>query len=257
MLRKAAVVSIAFLAVVAVGCSKSSSKKESSFDLKAEFAKGEAARQDLTSSRDQLEQVKSQLAELQNKSRLTAEEKQKKTELEGQLKSAQAAYDDAFSKDQATLSGFLNTVLNDETLRKSPEAHEALNLYADEAVRNANDFISVSGDYSKAIDLLQTAQGYFEYVGAPVPQSLTDALTNAKKMRYLTKDRFDQLKKGMSEARVKEITGTPFYANIRENEIRGRKIVTWLFNREGGGVAGIYFEKGKVYATKWHPEEKK
>jgi hypothetical protein len=257
MLRRAAVVSIAFFTVLALGCGKGSAKKGTTFDLKGEFAKVKAARQELVAARQALDQTKGQLTELQAKSRLTSEEQQKKTQLEADLKVAQTKFDDAFSNDQATLSGFLNTVLNDEQLRNTPEAREALQLYGEEAVRNADDFIQVSGDYRKAIDLLETAQGYFEYVKAPVPEDLKETLAKAKDMRYLTKDRFDKVKKGMTEDQVKEVTGIPFYANVRENEVKGRKIVSWLFNREDGGVAGIYFEKGKVYATNWNVEEKK
>lgn len=257
MLRKAVVVSIALLAVLALGCGKGAAKKGTTFDLQGEFAKVKAARQELVSARQGLDQVKAQLADLQAKPRLTAEEKQQKSQLEGEVKTAQTKFDDAFSKDQSTLSGFLNTVLNDEKLRNTPEAREALQLYGEEAVRNAEDFIRVSGDYRKAIDLLETAQGYFEYVSAPVPEDLKDTLAKAKEMRYITKDRFDKVKKGMSEDQVKELTGTPFYANVRENEVKGQKVVSWLLNREDGGVAGIYFEKGKVYATRWDVEEKK
>lgn len=245
-------VTVSLLGLSACGKNAGESKT-SNFNITAELAKVKAAHAELTSAREQLEKVKAELATLNSKSRLTPEESTRKTELEQQLKTDQATFDEAFTKDQGTLAEFLNVALNETP--KAPETHEALLLYADEAIQNAKDFMSQAGDYRKAIDLLETAQGYFEAVGAKAPEELTSTLDHAKSYRYLSKERFDSVRKGMSEDQVKELTGTPFNANIRENEVRGKKITSWLFNREDNEVAALYFDKGKLYAKKWNVKE--
>ena len=257
MRSKLVALPIVLIAVSLVGlsaCSKRAGEsKNSNFNITAELTKVKAARAELTTAREQLEKTKTELAALNAKSRLTAEESTQKTGLEQQLKTDQAAFDEAFTKDQGTLAEFLNVALNE--MPTAPETHEALLLYANEAVYNANEFMNQAGDYRKAIDLLQTAEGYFDAVGAKAPEDLTATLAHAKEYRYLSQDRFEKVRKGMTEAQVKEITGTPFYANIRENEVRGKKITSWLFNREDNEVAALYFDKGKLYAKKWNVKE--
>jgi small-conductance mechanosensitive channel len=234
---------------VLAACGGKSQKGKTTFDAAAELAKVKAARSTLTEARSQLATLRSELDTLNAEHRLSAEQEAHKKELEEQVKQAQKKVDDAFSIDQQTLADFLNVALNE--MPDAPETREGLKLYADAAVHNAREFVANNGDYAKAIDILTTAKGYFEAVSAPIPAELTQELEQAKSLRYLTKERFDQVKKGMTEAEVKAVTGTPFYANVRENKVRGKTIVSWLFNRSDGGVAGIFFEKGKVYSSEW------
>lgn len=247
-------VTIAAMAGLALGCGEKKAKGPV-FDIAGEFAKVKAARTALTDARGRLETLRGKLADLQKLPRLTPEQSAEKTQLEAQLKEAQKVFDDAFNEDQSQLSAFLNVVLNDETLRAAPQTRQALDLYAEEALVNARDFMDRAGDYRRAIELLETAEGYFTAVNLSPPPALLAIKEKAKVFRYITKERFDQLKKGMTEEQVKAITGTPFYANVRESDVKGRKIVSWLFNRQDGEVAGLYFEKGKLYALKWNVKE--
>ncbi len=251
--RKPTIAVVILALAVVLGCGGSTKEKAPAANLAEEFAKVQQARSALDAARNTLAEVRAELEALKAKPKLTADETERKAVLESQLPEAQRAFDAAYEKDQDALSAFLTLVLNDEALKSSPEARQALRLYADGAIANANNFMDVSGDYGRAIDILQTAASYYEFVEVPVPEDLQAALERARKFRYLTKDRFDQLAKGMTEAQVKAITGTPLYANVREAQAQGRTIVTWLFPRDPaeGGAAAIYFDKGKVYALKW------
>jgi len=253
MARKSTIAVVIVALTAVLGCGGSTKEKAPSVNVAEEFAKVQQARNALEAARSTLSQVRSDLDALKAKPKLTAVETEGRAALESQLAEAQRAFDAAYENDQAVLSAFLTLVLNDEALKGSPQARQALRLYADGALANAANFMDVSGDYGKAIDILQTAASYYEFVEAPIPEDLQAALERARKFRYLTKDRFDQLAKGMSEAQVKAITGTPLYANVREAQAQGRTIVTWLFPRDPaiGGAAAIYFDKGKVYALKW------
>lgn len=253
MARKPTIAVVILALTVVFGCGGGTEEKAATFDVAGEFAKVQQARSALDGARSGLEALRAELESLKGKANLAATETARKAELESQLPGAQRAFDEAYESDQNALSAFLNLALNEETVRSAPQTREALRLYADGAIANASNFMNVSGDYGKAIDILQTAESYFEFAGAAVPENLQEARKRAQTFRYLSKDRFDQLAKGMTEAQVKAIAGTPLYANVRETEAQGRKIVMWLFPRDPsvGGAAAVYFDKGKVYAMKW------
>lgn len=253
MARKPTTAVVILALIVAFGCAGDSEKKAASPDITAEFAKVQQARSALEAARNSLESLRGELNTLKAKARLSAEESARKAELESQLPAAERAFEEAYDEDQSALSNFLTSALNDDALKTAPQTRQALRLYADEALRNAHDRVEKSGDYAKAIEILQTAESYYEFAGIEVPQDLRESRELAQKYRYLTKDRFDQLKKGMTPEEVKAITGTPLYANVRETEAQGRKITMWLFPRDPaeGGASAIYFDRGKVYAMKW------
>lgn len=253
MARKPTTAVLLLALVASVGCGGASKEKTATIDIAGEFAKVQQARVALEEARRVLEMTRAELDSLTGKTRLSAEETARKAELESQLPNAQRAFEAAYDTDQNLLSNFLTIALNDDALKTAPQTHQALRLYADGAIANARNHIDVSGDYSKAIDILQTAESYYEFVGLEIPGDLREARARAQKFRFLTKDRFDQLKKGMTPEQVKTITGTPLYANVRETEAHGRKIIMWLFPRDPaeGGASAIYFDKGKVYALKW------
>lgn len=238
---------------VLFGCAADSEKKAASPDIAAEFVKVQQARSALEAARSSLEAVRAELNALMAKGRLSAEETERKAELESRLSAAERAFEEAYDKDQSVLSSFLTFALNDDALKSAPQTRQALRLYADEALLNARDRVDKSGDYAKAIEILQTAESYYEFAELAVPQDLRESREQAQRLRYLTKDRFDLLKKGMTPDEVKAITGNPLYANVRETVAQGRKITMWLFPRDPavGGASAIYFDKGKVYAMKW------
>ena len=70
-------------------------------------------------------------------------------------------------------------------------------------------------------------------------------------MRYITQERFDLVKKGMTMDEVKEVVGVPYYQNIQVDEKRG--VETWLYRKAEGGAAAIYFrtKTGKSYNKKF------
>lgn len=253
MARKPTIAVVVLALTVVLGCGGSTKEQSATADVAGEFAKVQEARSALDAARSALTDVRAELDALNAKGNLTAEETARKGELEAQLLDAQRAFDAAYEDDQNALSNFLNLALNDEAMKNAPQTREALRLYADGAIANAMNFMEVSGEYGKAIDVLQTAASYFEFIEAPVPEDLQATIEKAQRLRYLSKDRFDQITKGMTEAQVKAITGTPLYANVREAKAQGRTIISWLFPRDPaeGGAAAIYFDKGKVYATKW------
>lgn len=245
---------IALAGVVTIGCG-SEGRDRQDIDLSAELAVVEEARAAYDEAWQRLQDLEAEQKELKGKSRLTADERARLSELEEELEEAKAAHDEAFSADDDALTGFLNEALN--AAPDDPATLRGLRLYADKAMRNANTFMTVSGDYRRAIEILETAASYFEAVDAPAPEDLKEAIARAKYLRFLSKERFDQVARRMTKEEVKAITGTPFFPNIREHESGGRKIVTWFFNRADGEVAAIHFTNGRVYQTVWQVERQR
>jgi len=238
-------------ACLAAACSGKPAQPPPAADGSAGLARIRAARADLERAWDALDALRDELGALGAGQRLTADETSRKAELIGKVKLAEAQFEAAYSADQSALAEFLNEALNARP--KSDSTLQALRLYADSALRNARDFVDHSGDYRRAIELLETARSYYEAVAAGPPEDLAAALASAQSYRFVTKPRFDQLKKGMTTSEVKALVGVPFYANIRHTEVGGKTVTTWLYGREDGEVAAIYLDdRGTSYAWKWN-----
>jgi hypothetical protein len=243
---------IAAVAVVAciVACAEKPKEPPGGIDAGAGLSRVKVARAELVKVWDALDVQRDELASLDEKQRLTQAETARKAELSTLIKSAEARFESAYGADQSALADFLNEALNSRPNGES--TLEALRLYLDSALRNARDFIDHSGDYRRAIELLETARSYYEAVGAGIPADLSAALANARDFRFVTRARFDQLKKGMSARDVKAVIGVPFYANVRNSEVGGKRVASWLYSREDSEIAALYFDdRGSLYAWKW------
>ncbi len=91
----------------------------------------------------------------------------------------------------------------------------------------AGETVIQSGDYKKATNQLDAAVSYYESIGLPPYQPLVDELAALDEMRFITQERFDEVKKNMTKDEVKEIVGVPYYQNIQLDEKRG--VETWLY----------------------------
>ena len=250
----ARMVALGVTACFAAACSGKNTAPSPAVDGGAGLARIKAARADLQRAWDARDSLRAELDALPAGQRMTAEETARKTELSGKMSLAEAQFEAAYSADQSALAEYLNEALN--TQPKAASTLEALRLYSDSALRNARDFVDRSGDYRRAIELLETATSYYDAVGAGVPEDLTAALASARSYRFVTKPRFDQLTKGMTTSEIKALVGVPFYANIRHSEVGGKRVTTWLYGREDGEVAAIYLDdSGKSYAWKWNVKD--
>lgn len=238
----------AFLA----GCGPSKEEKEKTAkkaQLDQQIGRIEAAWNELRDLRAQLAQQQQQLKEIEgvSKRRRTAEQEQALEELPGRIQELKTEIDSKYESLQDQLADFLNVALND--FPDDPVTDKALMIYSEEALVTAGDHVKNAGDYKKAIDILATAKNYYESLGKEPYKKLVDAIAKYEDLRYLTKDRFDKVKKGMTMDEVSEVAGPAYYGNRREE----KGAIMWLYPRRDGGAAAIYFRKktGKVYAKKW------
>ncbi|MCG6947847.1 MAG: hypothetical protein LJE93_02885 [Acidobacteria bacterium] len=231
-----------------LGCSSGPSEEDlKKARFEEQLATLQQQHEDLNQARAELAALETRLAEIeaiQERDR-TDEQKVELETLPASIEEQTAARDAAYDAVQSTLADFLNIALND--FPEHPATAEGLNLYSDEAILIADDTVAKAGDYKKAINQLDSASSYYESIGLPPYQPLIDKMAELDEMRFITQERFDEVKKNMTMDEVKEIAGVPYYQNIQVDE--KRKVETWLYRKREGGAAAVYFKtnNNKVY----------
>lgn len=166
----------------------------------------------------------------------------------------------ALSQEIATLAGtFVNDIatwINDSGIVEgqplTPEQQQAFRWKSAEDMVIAQEYIDQGGDYQRALDIYEQSLAL-----DPDNPDLKAAIARAEEMRYVTEERFGQVKKKMTQAEVKAILGPVYLRNVQKYEERG--VTAWFYRKAGGGgAAGVYFqEKTKgagdwvVYDTDW------
>ncbi len=227
------------------GCGQKAKKEaEARTQLQQQLTTIKTLWSNLHDSRDKVKTMKATLDELKAtpKRKLDADQKQQLATLPDEIAKAVEANSAAYDQVQEKLATFLTKALNDHP--DAPETAEGLKIYSDEAIFTAEDAVDKAGDYKKALNILQTAKTYYDSIGIQPYQTLVDKMAELEDMRYLTKERFDLVTKGMTEDEVAKVAGVPYYLNKKHE----RGIDFWLYPRREGGAAAIYFNKShKVY----------
>jgi hypothetical protein len=232
------------------GCSRGPSEEELNLaKLENQLETIQMQYQNLQQARTDIVTAEATLAEIEavRERDRSDEQKAQLEELPAQIGALNTAKDEAFEAVQTNLADFLNVALND--FPDHPATAQGLNIYADEAILIAEETVEKSGDYKKAISQLDSASRYYESLGLPPHQPLVDKLAYLDDMRFITKERFDLVKKKMTMDEVKETIGTPYYQNIQFDVKRG--VETWLYRKRQGGAAAVHFKTKdkKVYNT--------
>jgi tetratricopeptide (TPR) repeat protein len=153
------------------------------------------------------------------------------------------------------LAAFLNAdpPVQGEPLSERQKA--ALRMKSDEEIYLARTWIEQGGDFQRAIDIYKEA-----LVVDPDNPRLKDELARAEARRYMTRETFAQVRKGMEPDEVRRLLGSPNLNNVRGYPERG--VTGWFYPRDAGGdAAAVWFHKedGKtvVYLTDFdalHPQ---
>ena len=245
------VVLVAVLGLVQ-GCSRGPSEEELNLAaFQEQFAAVQQQYDALLSMRSEIEVAELALAELQNvpENKLTDEQKAEIEEVQGKLDTLAGESEVAFEEVQGLIADLLNIGINEYP--DSTETADALMIYADEAILVSIDKVDQSGDYKKAIDHLSSAEGYFEAAGLTPYHPLVAQIAEFDDWRFITQERFDQVKKGMTKEEVVAIVGQVYFRNIQESPDRG--VESWLYKKREGGAAAFYFKikTAKVYDKNW------
>jgi tetratricopeptide (TPR) repeat protein len=197
------------------------------------WAAVEKTQPDLTAKRQELKSLQSQLAAADEAG--AADLKAKADALE---KETIKLGDEFFSK----LTEYINNAGIAEGAALTPQQRQAFDYLADENMLIAREYIDKGGDYKKALDIYEQA-----LFNDPQNSKLLAAKAEAERLRYMTKDRFDLVKKGMTEAEVRNLLGQVKTSNMRDFEEAKQK--GWFYPKEDGGAAGVFFKDGKVVTT--------
>lgn len=245
------VVLVAFLGVN-LGCSRGPSEEElklAAFQEQAAAMK--AAYDEMLAMREQIAADRALVAELEElgEAKLSDEQKTQLAEAKARLEGADEAAEAKFEEVQGMIADVLNVGINDYP--DSQETADALVIYADEAILVADDMVAKSGDYKKAIDHLRNVEGYFQAAGLSSYHPLVAKIAELEEWRFVTKERFDQVTKGMTKEEVVAVVGQVYYRNVQESPSKG--VETWLYKKREGGAAAFYFKirTGKLYDKNW------
>lgn len=129
----------------------------------------------------------------------------------------------------------------------SADQRRAFDWKAEIDIDYAQEYIDKGGDYKKAIDIYDQA-----LMSDEGNAKLLAAKELAQSLRYMTEERFSQVKKGMSQDEVQDLLGTVKNTNVRDFAEKGR--VGWFYPKDpetGGGAAGVYFKEKPKGSESW------
>jgi len=115
----------------------------------------------------------------------------------------------------------------------------ALRMKAEEDVVLARQLIDEGGDYQRAIAIYKE-----DLAVDPGDPRLQEELAKALARRYMTREAFAQLKKGMSQDEVRGLLGAPNPHSVRDYPERG--VVGWFYPRDASGAAAaVWFARNE------------
>ena len=228
------------VALVMISCGPSG-PSEFELEQEAEWAAIQEAKQALDEQRQQLAEMRRQAAEAPEPA-----EGEEAMEGEGEPAPTMADVETLESEIAAAAEEFggrLVTFLNSDPMIEGEPPTErqlaALHMKSDEDIALAREWIEKGGDYKRAIDIYNNALRF-----DPDNEAVQAALADAEANRYMSKERFEAAKKGMSEAEVRAALGQVNLHNIKP--FPDRKVIAWFYpTSENGAAAAVWFREEK------------
>jgi len=142
-----------------------------------------------------------------------------------------------------SLVEFINKSINADG--EETEIHQqAIRMKSDEDLATGQDFIDRGGEYQRAIDIFQQSLAF-----DPEYQALHDAIAKANDLRFMSEERFAEVKKKMTQAEVRKLLGALKGTNIQE--FPERNVVGWFYRKDNGGAAAVYFKEKRKDDGNW------
>lgn len=233
-----ALLACACLLLPVVACGGASEQEQKTAQQQQEWTWLQQTKQQLDTKRDELTQLRQQLQDAPVQEAAVAEGEAPAPGSRADLEARIATLENEIGTQSEELSGRLVAYINSfETLEGEPmpaEQQQAIRMKSDEDIELAEEWIEKGGDYRRAIEIYETQRSI-----DPGYDRLEQALASAQQMRYMTEERFAQVKKGMTTSEVRAVLGPVNLHNVQEYP--ERKVQAWFYPREGGGASGVYF----------------
>jgi hypothetical protein len=241
---------LALVGALVSGCGAGEQQKQDA--ARAEkWAAIELSRDALTDLRRQHDELASQVAALEEGGEPAADS----PPLE-ELVTQASAIEERIVKDADMLMSEVVTYINEAEVEVGAETPadvlNAIRVKSAEDLEIALDYVAKGGDYSKAQSIIESSLRI-----DPDNPLLQEKLAWVKEWRYVTEERFAQVKNDMTQAQVKELLGPTNASNTREFD--GQR-VGWFYPKDpeihgARTAAGVYFQKKSdrwlVYQSNW------
>lgn len=249
--KKIFVLSVALLATIGiVGCAGTNEEELAAAAEAEQWAAVEQAKADLDAKRQELRDLRARVAEAGDSAAAEAEAEVDEAgeDLEAQVEEVQKELDEMSTAFTSQLIDYINSQEILEGAELTPNQRQAFDWKSEEDMLVAQEYIDRAGDYQKAIDIYTTA-----LLADPGNEKILAAKEKAEELRYMTEDRFAQIKKGMTPEQVREALGTPHRMNVREFE---DGITGWFYPKQDPprSAAGVYFQKKRDKLTVYRAE---
>ncbi len=126
----------------------------------------------------------------------------------------------------------------------TPDQQFAVDVKIGEDIVVAKEYIDKGGNYKRALEIYNSAKQL-----DPDNERLLAAIAEAEELRWMSEERFGQVKKGMSQDEVRELLGQVMARNVQEYP--ERNVVAWFYRKEEGGAAGVFFKEENKGEGDW------
>ena len=235
----AAAAAILLLASVAA-CGPSEEERTATARAEA-WAELEEAQAALNAKRSDLDQLRAQAAapgEGEDAEALAAQAEA----LDGEV----GADGEAFSQ---KLVNYINEAEWDLGGELNEEQRATFAMKSGEDMYLAQEYVVKGGDYRRAIEIVQRAQGV-----DPDNPDLAARIAEYEAARYVSVEQLAEVKRGMTEAEVESVLGKVFHSYVRN--FPDENVFAWFYPKDpeqhgAGAAVGVFFRENdrKVYRT--------
>lgn len=128
-------------------------------------------------------------------------------------------------------------------VRRHPQHNRAREVYQYLQLEFADDLASL-GRFQDAIRFYRAV-----LTNDPANEAAKKGLASALESLAVSRDRLEKLEKGMSPRQVAGILGKPVPGWTAKSRRRGTSVEAWYYRTTSGGIAGVYFRDGEVFAA--------